>query len=163
MGAGPRLPMEFSRISPKRLMSLVVVLDPEAGVPCPTHWTASRRAEVAEAVADLARRERCTAEGIGAVCLRTGARQGRAALAGAVAEWCAGAGLAGAVWTELAPNFAAHAGTPFAIGPALAYLRALTGDSLAEAVRYIDSAPAATDTPLRRALAADPWWRALPR
>ena len=27
MGGGPRMPMEFSRISPKRLMGLVVVLD----------------------------------------------------------------------------------------------------------------------------------------
>jgi hypothetical protein len=29
--------MEFSRISPKRAMGLVVCLDPAAGVPCPTH------------------------------------------------------------------------------------------------------------------------------
>jgi hypothetical protein len=39
-------------------------------------------------------------------------------------------------------------------------LRCLTGDSLDEAVRYIENAPAATDTPLRRALSADDWWRA---
>ncbi len=43
----------------------------------------------------------------------------------------------------------------------LDYLRALEGDSLAEAQRYIRRAPWTTRTPLRRALSADPWWRGL--
>ncbi|MEM8597347.1 MAG: hypothetical protein AAGF76_12885, partial [Pseudomonadota bacterium] len=35
--AGPRLPLEFSRVSPKRLMGLAVCIDPVEGTPCPTH------------------------------------------------------------------------------------------------------------------------------
>lgn len=159
MGTGPRLPMEFSRISPKRLMSLVVVLDPASGADCPTHWIASRRSSVAEASLDLAGRERCAEDFIGAVCLESGLERGRGPIVSAVRDWCARAGLGGAVWTELVPNFEAETGAAFAIEPALAYLRGLTGVSLAEAVRYIESAPVTTDTPLRRALAADPWWR----
>ena len=33
---------------------------------------------------------------------------------------------------------------------------------LVEAKRYIDNAPNRVDTPLRRALAGDFWWRSLP-
>ncbi len=41
--AGPRLPMEFSRISPKRKMGLVLCLDPADGTGCATHAIRSRR------------------------------------------------------------------------------------------------------------------------
>jgi hypothetical protein len=41
------------------------------------------------------------------------------------------------------------------------YLRGLEGESLAAAVEYINRAPATTDTPLRRALAVDPWWQSM--
>ena len=155
MGAGPRLPMEFSRVSPKRKRSLVVILDPDDGVACATCWIASARAGVAAAAADLARRERCAEAMIGAVCLATGSSRGRVPIVEAVRAWCRGAGLAGAVWTELLPDFAEHTGTAFGLGPALDYLGGLGGESLAEAVRYISNAP------LRRALAAEPWWQEL--
>ena len=159
MGDGPRLPMEFSRVSPKRRMGLVVCLDP-AGVPCPTHAIASTRIRLDDAVADLARRERAPAHRIGGVCLATGASQGREAIAAVVRDWCLVAGWTGAVWTDLLPNYAEMLGEAFSIERGAAYLRTLAGDSLDEAVRYIENAPAATDTPLRRRLRADPWWRA---
>jgi hypothetical protein len=159
LGAGPRLAMEFSRVSPKRAMGLVVCLDPEHGVPCPTHAIASRRGSIEEARADLARRERAPRAMIGGVCLATGARHGRAAIAETVAAWCARAGWRGAVWTDLRPNFAERAGAPFGLARAVAYLKELPEANLAEAVRYIENAPEETDTPLRRALRADPWWR----
>ena len=40
MGGGPLLPMEFSRISPKRKMGLLS-FSTDNGVPCPTHAIAS--------------------------------------------------------------------------------------------------------------------------
>jgi len=46
MGAGPRLPMEFTRVSPKRRRALVVCLDPRHGVPCATNAIASARDRV---------------------------------------------------------------------------------------------------------------------
>ena len=55
---GPRLPMEFSRISPKRKMGLVLCLDPEAGAACATHAIRSARPALQDTIADLARRER---------------------------------------------------------------------------------------------------------
>ena len=160
MEAGPRLPMEFSRISPKRKMGLVVCLDASAGVPCATHAIPSVRSEMADVIADLAARERAPEQMIGGVCLSTGASQGRAEIMDTVRNWCAATGWQGAVWTDLRPNFADHATAAFSLETALSYLRTLTGENLAEAVRYIHFAPAATDTPLRRMLAADPWWQA---
>lgn len=159
MSAGPRLPMEFSRISAKRRMGLVVCLDPDAGVPCPTHALASTRSNLAGAITDLALRERAPEIRIGAVCLASGVEQGRAEIAGTVRRWCATQGWTGAVWTDLLPNYAETTGAPFSPAAGAAYLATLTGDSLAEAVLYIENAPATTDTPLRRLLAADPWWR----
>ena len=159
MRAGPRLPMEFSRVSPKRRMGLVVCLDP-GGVPCPTHAVASTRGRLDQAIADLARRERAPEHRIGGVCLTTGASQGREAIAATVREWCRGAGWAGAVWTDLLPNYAEMLGEDFSVERGAAYLHTLAGESLDEAVRYIENAPATTDTPLRRRLSTDPWWRA---
>jgi len=161
IGAGPRMPMEFTRISPKRLQSLVVVLDPDHGVPCPTHAIASRAASVTEATDDLARRERCGAERIGAVCLGTGHTRGsRPEVVEAVAGWCEAGGWRGAVWTDLRPNFTETTGHPFSVTGGIGYLRGLTGAGHAESVRYISSAPPTTDTPLRRALEREEWWRA---
>lgn len=161
MQGGPALPMEFTRISPKRKMGLVVCLDANHGVECPTHAILSVRDSIHGAIDDLARRERAPVARIGAVCLASGHRNGSSPeVVALVANWCAGTGRQGAVWTDLEPNFAAHRGEDFTIPRALAYLRTLTGESLDEAVRYIENAPAATDTPLRRALAAEDWWRA---
>lgn len=158
MGAGPEIPLEFSRISPKRKMGLVVCIDAEHGVGCPTHVIASRRAGIDEVFDDLARRERAPAEMIGAICRASGRRAGVAAEI--VGDWCADNGFRGAVWTSLPANFAETTGEAFSLERGEAYLRTLRGESLDEAVRYIENAPAATDTPLRRQLSGRDWWRA---
>ncbi|RMF36872.1 MAG: hypothetical protein D6754_10605 [Alphaproteobacteria bacterium] len=161
MAAGPALPMEFSRISKKRRMGLVVCLDPEHGAPCPTHAIRSARQDIAEAAQDLARREHAPLSRIGSVCMKTGRRNGRLPeITARISQWCRQAGWAGAVWADLDPNFHTVTGADFTLPRALAYLQQLDGASLEEAVRYIALAPAATDTPLRRALAGTSWWRA---
>lgn len=159
--AGPVLPMEFSRISPKRRLGLVVCLDPASGEPCPTHAIRSRRARLPEAVADLAARERASRDWIGWAEAGGSGRGRMPEVVRAVAGWCARRGWAGAVWTDLEPNFAAVTGRRFAVAEGLGYLKALEAANLAEAHRYIRNAPSSTRTPLRRALACDPWWRGL--
>ncbi|MGG7565272.1 hypothetical protein ACQ5SO_03790 [Rhodovulum sp. DZ06] len=158
MGGGPALPLEFSRISPKRLMGLAVCIDEGWGAPCPTHAIRSARRDVAAAREDLARRERAPLGLIGQVCLRTGLAEGPGA--GVVADWARAVGAAGAVWTGLRPNFAEHAGRAFDHDAAEAWVLGLEGASRDEAVRYLENAPAQTDTPLRRRLASRDWWRA---
>lgn len=161
--AGPRLPMEFSRISPKRRMGLVVALDPCAGRPCATHAIRSARADLDAARADLAAREQAPTGRIG-WARADGATEGRLApVAAVVVDWCRATEHDAAVWTDLEPNFRAVAGEPFSVASGIDWLRGLRGESLAEAHRYIRHAPASTRTPLRRALARDAWWRGLAR
>ena len=162
MSAGPRLPMEFSRVSPKRKQALALVLDADHGAPCATHAIASHREDIAGVIGDLARRERAPLRGIGAICLRSGLAQSSSPqIASSVRDWCRAEGADGAVWTDLERNFEGDTGRAFTLDRAVAYLRALPGESLREAVRYIENAPTATDTPLRRRLSQDPWWLSL--
>jgi hypothetical protein len=165
MAEGPQLPMEFSRVSPKRMRSLVVALDPEDGVDCATSAIASVRRDINEAAEDLRRRERARdIAQIGALSLDTGfVRSAMPEVAERVGAWCSATGARGAVWTDLSRNFHVETGAPFSLDAGMAYLRGLGAESLLEATRYIDSAPRATDTPMRRRLEEDPWWRALPR
>jgi len=159
MGGGPVLPMEFTRVSQKRIGALAVCLDDLHGVGCVTNAIASVRDEFGAVVTDLARRERAPEEHIGAVCLVGGRTIGASPeVVDGVRQWCVVAGWSGAVWTDLPSNFEDHLGEGFSVPRAMAYLRRLSGASLDEAVRYIENAPAATDTPLRRALAGDDWW-----
>jgi hypothetical protein len=161
MRAGPRLPMEFSRVSPKRRMGLVVALDPLDGVACPTHAIRSRRTSLAQAIADLAARERAP---VGRIGWAEAGGRGASRLpevARTVADWCAAAGWDAAIWTDLEPNFHATTGKPFSIPAGIAHLRELAPANLAEARRYIRAAPLGTRTPLRRALVRDAWWRGL--
>ena len=161
MEGGPRLPMEFSRISPKRKLGLVVCLDPEHGEGCPTHVIRSTRTDLRETIDDLAARERAPLHRIGAVDT-AGQRHGRMpGVIDTIGEWCAAQGYDGAVWTDLEPNFAEHTGETFSIQRGHSYLQTLTGESLAEAHRYITNAPQQTSTPMRRFLEADDWWRGL--
>jgi hypothetical protein len=162
LGEGPRLPVEFCRISPKRKRALVLTIDPEQGHEVATSYTLSRRDDVAEAVADLAARERCDARFIG-ICHRQ--RRGPtpdSPLHARIHAWLQRhQGIDAAIWAALPVNFHAETGRPFSHETAVAYLQTLTGDALKEAWRYITFAPAETDTPLRRFLARHHWWSAL--
>ncbi len=160
MGSGPALPIEFTRVSPKRKRALVLCLDAVHGVGCATNVIASVRDGIGAAVTDLARRERAPEQLIGAVCLASGQATGtRPEVVEDVRRWCVAEGWTGAVWTGLPSNFEDHLGEVFSVPRAVSYLRGLSGDSLDQAVTYIENAPAATDTPLRRALSADERWR----
>lgn len=158
MAAGPAVPLEFSRVSPKRKMGLAVCIDFDHGAPCPTHAIASRRANPMESQEDLAARERAPLERIGVWCARTGQGEGRSA--DLVAAWCEATGAAGAVWTDLTSNYLEYHVEGFSLAHAEDYLQTLSGESRDEAVRYIENAPPGTDTPLRRRLSARAWWRA---
>jgi len=161
MEAGPQLPMEFSRISPKRKLGLVVCLDPEVGVGCQTNVISSAKSDITQIIDDLAARERAPLGLIGAVHA-DGLKKGRMPeVTETVAAWCDANGWDGAVWTDLEPNFSAHTQQVFSIDAGIAYLRTLSGENLTEAFNYIENAPVQTRTPLRSALAADDWWQSL--
>lgn len=159
MRAGPELPLEFSRISPKRKRALAVCIDLMDGRPCQTSVIASKRASMVEARRDLARRERAPDGFIGGFCGQTGQTFGRPQIVFKIAQWCRTSGWGGAVWTDLHPTFTAETGLTFSTDTALGYLQTLEEEALDEAVRYIEHAPATTSTRLRRHLRDDPWWQ----
>lgn len=161
MGAGPSLPFEFTRVSPKRKMGLAVCLDYVNGDPCPTNAILSKTADIDQAAEELRSRERAKIiDYIGMIHPTTGARRSSIPeVADIFEDWCRKTGATGAVWTDLGGNFEEDRGAPFSVPSGIAYLKTLQGESLIEAVRYIEYAPAATDTPLRRALTKDGWWR----
>ncbi|MGF1553841.1 MAG: hypothetical protein ACFBWO_15285 [Paracoccaceae bacterium] len=160
MGAGPVLPIEFSRVSRKRLGALTACIDPVHGDDCATHVVRSTRTSVLRAAIDLALRERAPPCRIGLVAPARGLLQGRdGRVCTRLAAWCRETGHDAAVWTDLEPNFEAATGRPFGLGAAADYLAALDGAARASAVGYVEKAPRETDTALRRHLAGLDWWR----
>jgi len=134
MARGPRLPVEFCRISPKRRQALVLTIDAAQGHEVPTAYTFSRRRAIREAIADLARRERCDERHIG-ICTRNGAHANtQEDIAARVHAWLARQpGLSAAIWAALPVNFRELTGRAFSLRAAVDYLRRLTGPSLSEA------------------------------
>lgn len=158
-GAGPALPIEFSRISAKRPGALTLVIDSAHGAPCRTAVALSRRETVEAAAQDLAARERAPLARIGVWSAAVAVTAAEVEPLGAIEAWAREAGCAGVVWTALESNFEAQAGEPFSLDAAARRLRALHGAAWREAAAYIRRAPPETDTPLRRALEATAWWR----
>ncbi len=160
-GEGPYLPVEFSRISPKRKGALVLVIDQTAD-PVPTSITLSRRSRLAEAARDLARRERAPEEAIGiaekgGLAFNCDEETGQRVLSWLEAQDV----FRAAVWTQLPANFEAETGRPFSFEAGIEWLRGLKEEALFEAWRYIHQAPKETDTPFRRHLATHPYWKRL--
>ncbi len=162
VACGPVLPFEFVRVSPKRKQALVVVIDAEHGAHCATSHIESTRSTLEHAIDDLARRERTTSEFIGHLNRKGDMAQTRHEYArDAVSAWLHTSDYDAAVWTDLNRNFEDVLGRPFSISGAIDYLRTLQGDALIEARRYIESAPANVETPLRAALRQEAWWQAV--
>ena len=160
--AGPSLPLEFSRVSPKRLRALALIIDPDHGTECQTSLVNSRRDRLEDTVSDLAARERAPLDRIG-FASKNGAWQSTIpGIEGNVGTWLISSGYDGAVWTDLPANFRDETGAQFSIHRAISYLKTLNGNALLEAKRYIELAPEESMTALRQALGEDPWWKDVP-
>lgn len=156
---GPELPLEFVRVSPKRKNGLTVVIDHDHGERCRSSIIASRRSSGAMARSDLADRERAPLDKIGMIDRQSGIVRSRSKkVVRIVSHWLKDNGFTGAVWTDLERNFEEKLKRPFSVPAAVAYLDSLRGESLVEAKRYIENAPRAVDTPLRRALTTKGWF-----
>ncbi len=163
LGAGPELPVEFSRVSPKRQFGLVLVLDNEAERASLTNVIESRKDRVELAAEDLAVRERAPVERIG-IATRDGQKSSRSDKhADFIISWLQRVDYDAAVWTDLQGNFQEHTGMQFSHNAGLKYLKSLNEASLFEAWRYITHAPDHTWTPFRQHLSDDPWWQSLSR
>lgn len=157
MGSGPAMPVEFSRISPKRKKALVLVIDETLDHQCKTCVINSNRDNVEQAIQDLAARERCGQEMIGYVSICGKFHKPL----DCAADWLENSGYDAVVWTALPGNFENELQMTFTHQNGQDYLKMLSSDALEEAWRYIEFAPEVTDTPFRRFLAGDPFWQSL--
>ncbi|NNF77153.1 MAG: hypothetical protein HKN05_03900 [Rhizobiales bacterium] len=161
-GTGPILPLEFSRVSPKRQKALALIVDPDHGTECATSLVISKRSTLEEAVEDLAARERAPLDRIGYASRSGSWRSTVSGLEQRFEVWFEEHGFSGAVWTDLPGNFEHETGNAFSIAAAVDYLRTLQGTSLLEAKRYIELAPEETMTALRKTLGTQDWWADVP-
>lgn len=155
---GPSLPLEFSRVSRDRRLTLVI--DEARGTPCTTYAAPSIFSDLDEAIDNLRRREDMPGPaGVGFVDAhdrRRGdtARQRHPHAVVAIEDWAMRAGYRAVIWTALASNFHEpdRAGAPFSVEAALAYLAALDGPCLEVALRYFRNAPQEIRSALREAV-----------
>jgi len=168
---GPRLPVEFSRVSLDGRVTLV--LDGSAPA-SPTYWAPLAVRDPDEAVEALAERERIVAaerrrfvgvlvrgDGRG-IRSAEGDRRGetdRALVSAAIASWLEPRPLDAVLWTALPSRGPTGEATRPGFGRLLAHLESLEGEARARAEEYVRRAPRPVRTPHRaRFEACLGWW-----
>lgn len=151
---GPRLPVEFARISADGRLTLII--SPNCPIASPVLWTTSGRNDFEGAIANLAQRE----TNAPIECIHAATRQGACAgdpdptVAGTVAAWVAGRpGIDAAIWTGLGEGTSWEGRHGFSRDAAVEYLESLTGPVRERALEYLCNAPLQIDTPVRRSAA----------
>jgi len=155
---GPKLPIEFSRVSKDARLTLVI--DPEHGAEVPTRFASSTRTTLPDAVADLRDRE-------GTVIKRIGFTDSTGTFASfhehadhkfaheRILPWLSSSGYDAVVWTALPSNYSKQQSHVFTVPHAIAYLRSLPTAPRDNALDYIRNAPPEVETALRKALALE--------
>lgn len=156
---GPELKLEFSRVSETRGGALTLAIDETNGSPCTVAYTMSKRRYPDDAVCDLRSREGTILRRIG-YYFADGSRQGEPKTPDVVKDWMAKKRFDVAIWTGLSNNFEEKFGKPYSIENAKTHLQKLTHEGKSAAAQYVWGAPDFVDTPLRRTLQAEPWFRA---
>jgi hypothetical protein len=159
---GPRLPIEFCRVSgrdnaPRRL---TLVIDQTLGCPCLSHSALSRFNDLGDARENLREREGMAhVNGVGFVdCVATTeslrALERHPAAVETIRAWARANGYDAVIWTALASNFhePAKANEPFSVEAAIRYLSTRDRTALEAALKYIRCAPPEVQTPVRAAV-----------
>lgn len=156
---GPTIPLEFSRISKKRIGALTLVTDESNGSPTKVAWCLSKRPNAKDALCDLHTREGTSLENIGVVDLSpTAGVPNDAGVIGCIYAWAKNQELDVVIWTALNSNFRNKTKQPFSVESAVSYLETLTPDAKLKAAEYIVRAPQFVRTPLRLRLQTEPWF-----
>lgn len=160
---GPELSLEFSRISTKtRHGALTLTVDDINGETCTVAYTISKRLDPDQAISDLRVREGTILKRIG-YYFADGSRDGEPDVPESIKSWIAEERLDVVIWTRLQSNFHDETGKAFSVPNAISYLQSLTPKGQAKAAEYVCRAPDFIDTPLRRSLEAEPWFRRIYR
>jgi hypothetical protein len=152
---GPKLPIEFSRVSKDARLTLVI--DPVDGVEVPTRFARSKRLFLLDAVADLRDREGTIFQNIGFTD-RTGQHASYREHTAhepthqRLLHWLGGTDFDAVVWTALPSNYLNQQRHKFTVAHAASYLQALPAVARDNALDYIRKAPPEVLTPLRQYL-----------
>jgi hypothetical protein len=158
---GPNLPIEFCRVSKNHRLTLII--DETFGTLCQTYAATSAHAELSDAIENLRLREAMSgAQDVGYV--ETASQERSAAATDrhphaveTIADWAQHAGYDAVIWTALDSHFERQTREPFSVNAAMRFLEGLEQndtEAFARALHYIRNAPAATQTPVRDAVAA---------
>lgn len=155
---GPILPLEFSRVT--EIRPLTLVLDPQSGVACPTRFAMSAHNQLSDAIADLQSREDAPDECVGYLDLQQNLSScqkypEQINVEGIIRNWCHENQISAAIWTALPPNFADCIGVEFSVDTAIDYLKHLPQSEQARALEYFQKTPAEINTPLREKVAME--------
>lgn len=156
---GPKLRLEFSRISETRLGALTLVLDATHGAECQVAYADSTRNDPEDAICDLRSREGTVRKRIGFMFLDGSRAQGGDEVTRQVIKtWAAERKADVVIWTNLPSNFEKKKGRPFSLDEACKHLQALSPEGKARAAEYVWRAPDFVVTPLKLRLQQEPWF-----
>jgi hypothetical protein len=160
---GPFLPVEFTRISRNKRLTLVI--DEAHGCACQTYSAQSKFADLDAALRDLWLREtRSTrqppepireSQSVTWIDVANGQFANRAdkrpRVRDTIAQWAREENWDAVIWTALGPKFKDVLRVQFSVDAAMGFLAGLKGEEAAKAFNYIRRAPAEIQTPLRAA------------
>ena len=112
-GDGPKLKLEFSRISSSRCGALTLVIDPDNGFTNSVCWTLSRRTDISDVIQDLKKREKTICRYIGRFSFGGDEHSSDSRSLSAIRSWANKRGLYGVVWTDLPSSFEKKQVMPF--------------------------------------------------
>ena len=159
---GPRLPIEFTRISEDGRLTLVILPGPkEQG----TYWAVSECESLNKARRNLLEREGANAADIHyTVRGEPQTRDANCVISEQISEWIASRNdLGAAIWTGLSSNWNKKRGQDFTSEDAVRYLECLKGlgsrtrTEYQRAREYITNAPPLVGTEVRQMLRARGW------
>lgn len=163
---GPKLKLEFSRVSSSRKGALTLVIDKKNGEePCSVAYTFSTRRNPDDAICDLRCRENIKKKHekkIGFIFLdgsRSSSRDSDSLES--IRAWAKEKNIDVVIWTDLESNFLEKCGKHFSVDNAIEHIQSLDSGGKAGAVKYISRAPRFVDTPLRRKLESQSWFKKL--
>lgn len=156
---GPKLKLEFSRVSESRLRTLTLVIDASHGTECQVAYADSDRTEPEDAICDLRNREGTVRKRIGFMFLDgSGVQGGDEVTRESIRTWALAKKIDVVTWTDLPSDFQEKTRKPFTLDEACHHLQELSAEGKAKAAEYVWKAPAFVVTPLQQRLQREPWF-----
>ena len=152
---GPKLPIEFSRVSKDTRLTLVI--DRLHGVDVPTGFAVSIRSSLSEVVEDLCEREGTNKQHIGftdvtGVQASFGEYPDHKFAHDIILPWIKTLGFDAVVWTALPSNYHDRTQQIFSVDNAVSYLLDLPLVQRQKALEFVRNAPKEVQTPVRTRL-----------